>query len=309
MKAQAVAALAAVGVLLALLPDRSGAAGEASRSAATLGEFLTLRAAATAATGAAPADGRDLARHGRTVLASFELGPRALALLYAHAPGVELDPIAGPQPPGLVAALAAPRQPGEAEALLLVCDAGVADPAALAAGLAGPLGLRPLAGGARGGSPLTHLGLIERAAVQRVGALVCVWDLRDDLGETDLLRRARVGLAPEGDVDALLAALAGLDRGQAAQEAWFAARPAAGDAVVAVLVASGFELARRARLFGADLAFAVRVPDAAGRAAAPTLAALTDRVLAGLTARGVHPVAVAGDDRELAEELQRTLAR
>jgi hypothetical protein len=251
--------------------------GRRAAAAATLAEYLTLRAQPT----------RSEVDPLRALLAADPVTERAANLLFAPLVDdtLRLDDRAGILPRALDATFAAPDGP----VVLLGCDeAGLAPgfDAALATACALPV----LSGAARGQSPLGHIGLFERARRQRVAAFVSVWNLANDLGETELLRRVQTRLGPGGPIDALLASLRDPARAAAAQEAWFVERDDAAEAVIAVLAGAGFELERRARLHGAGavvVLLGLDAPDHQDKAR-PRTARMAEALERALRERGVR---------------------
>jgi hypothetical protein len=293
-------ALAVVCAALAGWARPDGSRARRAAVAETFGEYLALRAR--------PAS-EEPDPIGPLLTPKLVFG-RASSLLFDSVTddAVRIDECVGPVPRALDAALAAPgaQQPDStapsafdrsAPLVLLACDEAGLVPG-LDEALADALALPVLSGAARGQSPLGHIGLFERARYLRVAAVVSVWDVANDLGETELLRRLHSYCEPGGPIDELLAGLRDPARAVAAQEAWFADRDDAARGVVAVLGGVGFELERRARLHGARLVVVLLGLDAGGgaRAAAPRTAEMAEQIERALRQRGVRVVALAGED-------------
>lgn len=288
---------------LCFFPIPSERAERAAR-AATLHEYLGLRASRFVPVADAIGDGLPS-------LAVAPLSPRALELAFpapSRSEAVLLDPLIGPYPRPGAAGGALPWEGGSAPLVLLAGDRGLdrgvggAEGAAdfaerlraalpsLASSLAPELAtstgggdLELADGRAAGQSPLGHLGLLERCCARRVALIVSVWNLADDLAETDVLRRVHELAPPGGDVDALVRELGDPSAAEDAQERWLATHAEAREAVRRVLVTVGFELERRAWLHAGDAALVLLVPPGAGPATREVIAG----VRRGLEARGV----------------------
>lgn len=315
------AALALAG-FARLLPSAERRSSHA-HAARTLREYLELRARGSSP--AAPPLGDAL-----MPLVTGRLGGRALDLLtpWTLAGGVDAgpslvrDPLAGWLPIDFsLPTVAAGSDVGRSASTSMVlahdeaCD-GARLAAALRARLAGvTVGaggpLEVVAAGARGHSPYAHLGLLEHTANAPFDLVVAVWDLADDLGQCEVLRRVFGFLPPGGDIDGLVAALADHRAALAATEAWLAAHPEARATLPALVAALAYELERRVWLQGGRHVLVLLLPDTSS---APHVAQVVADLRGVLAARAVpHLVreprdAARREDGTLAEDAELRLA-
>ncbi|MEZ6018084.1 MAG: hypothetical protein R3F49_23465 [Planctomycetota bacterium] len=245
--------------------------------ARTLEEYLDLRAEPPKP--ALPALGGAL-----PPLVTVELGARALELVFpglVDDPSLTVDDVCGPVATATLGLLEAPperavagQEPPRPVLLLVHDDSGaLADVGGLAPALAAEFGMDVVPAGAQGQSPIGHLGLLERACRRRCGLVVSVWNLADDLAETDVWRRVMGRLQPEGAIDSLIAELgaardasvvgaAGATaRARDAQERWLAEHPASVPELALTLAQVAFELERRAAIHGGHAVVLLVAPE------------------------------------------------
>lgn len=290
-------------LLLFTLLSSPGERATLARNATSLHEFLELRASRHLPL-------PDPVGVGLPSLVTAPFGDRGLELLFAHLaedPALVLDPLVGPwhapgpgrDDDGFRIAHAAPDA-NAARTLLVLGDEALAAASDLPAVLVRDLppdargaGWVALDASTPGHSPLTQLAVLERFPYRAFDRVVAVWDLTDDLAQTDLLRRVHELVPPGGDVDRLLAELRDRERAPGVQELWLATHAEARAEVERVLVTAGIELDRRLALHGGDAVVALLLPDGDGLARTRGLAT---RVASRLRDRGV-PVVVADPER------------